>query len=103
MDEADTVMRAIKPSTQEISNLLGTFENDLRQLEIPYYVVSAVHRDIPIYGYTVQIYANWPREMLDIWEEKRGFTLDPIVQYARTASKPFFTARICLELQIHLA
>ena len=38
----------------------------------------------------MHIYSNWPKELLRLWEEKRGFALDPIVQFGRTASGPYF-------------
>lgn len=46
--------------------------------------------DAPVHSKSVHIYSNWPRKMLDQWEEKHGFLLGPIAQYGRTATGPYF-------------
>lgn len=84
------IFRAMPPQTQEIADVLATFERDLRHMDIPYYLVSGVRDNAPIDSKSVHIYSNWPRKMLDQWEEKRGFALGPIAQYGRTATGPFF-------------
>ena len=100
----DNVLRPSPPRTKEIANILAVFEKAIKQLDIPYYVVSSVHRDIPLYGdESIHIYSNWPRALLDHWEEKRGFSLDPITQYARTAKKPYFWSEAVKDTSKHSA
>jgi len=74
----------------KIKAVLDEFEARLKELDIHFYIVGNSGVDQVLPGRNGFRYTNWPASLLALWAKHQGFSLDPIVQHSRKATKPFF-------------